>query len=81
MTGNMQDASVADSIIKGIEGFNHDDAYRAIIDDAFHVFPEGRLQGHRKGLAEYIQVLAGWLGGAMLKAICCSWGTCLSGKV
>jgi len=51
MTGNMQDAVVADAIVKGIGGFNHSLAYQGLLQDAF---VEGKQFG-RKGLAEYMQ--------------------------
>lgn len=54
MTGNMQDASVADAIVKDIKGFNKSLAFKAIMDDAYNVsMPYHKASGRRKGLGEY----------------------------
>ena len=52
MTGNMQDASIADAIVKRIPGFNVSQAYAAIRQDAFTV-PQGNFG--RAGLGPYLE--------------------------
>lgn len=54
MTGNTQDASVADTIVKNVKGFDAALAYQAIVGDTFNVSEPCRSKsGHCKGLGEY----------------------------
>ena len=54
MTGNTQDASVADAIVKHVKGFDAALAYQAIVGDTFNVSEPCRSKSaHCKGLGEY----------------------------
>ncbi len=53
MTGNMQDCTIADAIVKNADGVNMSLAYESIRKDVFTVVPAGSTGG-RKGMADYL---------------------------